>query len=98
MIEKSSSCDFSGLVAGTSGYLQARFVFSEEWSGFSKVVGFFSKDGVEFPPAVLRKDNTCCIPSEALAHHEFNIVVYGKNRGVLITTRPVTIKQHGGIQ
>ena len=30
-IKQDPSCDFSGLVAGTEGYLKAEFVFSKEW-------------------------------------------------------------------
>ena len=97
IIERDSSCDFSGLVAGTIGYLDAKFSFSADWDGCAKVVGFFSKDGKEFQPCILSKDNTCHIPSEALSHHEFCIKVFGKKDGCLITTRPITIKQHGGI-
>ena len=97
MIEKSPSCDFSGLVAGTDGYLKAKFLFSEDWNGFAKVGAFLSKDDKEFPPCVISKDGECNIPKEALMYHEFKVKVYGKRDGVTITTRPITIKQYGGI-
>jgi hypothetical protein len=97
-IQKDNSCDFSGLVAGTSGYLKAKFSFSEDWSGCAKVAGFFLKDGKEFPPCVLDDENSCFIPTEILKYHEFNIKVYGKKNSYVITTRPVSIKQYGGIQ
>lgn len=96
IIDKNSNCDFSGLVAGTSGYLKARFLFSDDWNGFSKVVGFFSKDNKEFSPCILSKENECVIPKDALEYHEFKIILYGKKDGVIITTRPITIKQYGG--
>lgn len=96
IIEKDSSCDFSGLVAESSGYLDAKFSFSDDWDGYVKVVGFFAKNGKEFPPCKLKKDNTCHIPDEAVAYHEFEIKVYGKKNGSFITTRPITIKQYGG--
>lgn len=32
-VQKDPDCDFSGIVAGTEGYLQAEFLFSEEWAG-----------------------------------------------------------------
>jgi hypothetical protein len=98
IIEKDPSCDFSGLVAGTSGYLDAKFTFSADWEGCTKVVGFFSKDGKEFAPCMLSEKNTCHIPNEATAYHEFDIRVYGKKNGCIITTRPITIKQYGGIK
>lgn len=97
IIQRDSSCDFSGLVAETTGYLRAKFTFSEDWVGCAKVAGFFLKDGTEFPPCVLSEDNSCFIPSEILKYHEFSIKVYGKKNGYLITTRPITIKQYGGI-
>lgn len=98
MIERHPSCDFSGLVAGTEGYLEAKFILSADWDNCAKVAGFFSKDGEEFPPRVLDKENTCEIPTKALLHHEFKIKLYGKREGYSITTNKITIKQHGGIK
>lgn len=98
IIERDPSCDFSGLVAGTSGYLDAKFSFSSDWDGCTKVVGFSTKNGKEFAPCVLSNGNTCHIPDEALEYHEFNIKVYGKKKGCKITTRPISIKQYGGIE
>ncbi|MBO7230108.1 MAG: hypothetical protein J6V20_01700 [Bacteroidaceae bacterium] len=98
IIEKDPMCDFSGLVAGTSGYIYAKFSFSADWDGCTKVVGFFSKDGREFEPCVLYEENTCQIPREALEQHEFKIQVFGKKNGCFITTRPISVKQYGGVQ
>jgi hypothetical protein len=84
------------LVAGTSGYLFAKFVFSRDWDGCEKVVGFSTKYGVEFTPQILSADNTCVIPEEALKYHEFKIKVYGKRSGVVITTKPIIVTQYGG--
>lgn len=98
IIERDQSCDFSGLVAETSGYLDAKFSFSADWDGCTKVVGFYAKNGKEFEPCVLSKENICHIPDEAVAYHEFFIKIYGKKNGCVITTRPVAIKQYGGIE
>lgn len=98
IIEREPSCDFSGLVAGTSGYLKAKFVLSTAWDNCAKVVGFFSKDDKELTPCVLESDNTCLIPADALKYHEFKIRLYGKRKDYTITTQPITIKQYGGIQ
>jgi hypothetical protein len=95
IIERDPNCDFSGLVAGTEGYVKAKFTFSEDWNGCVKVVGFSSK-GVEFEPCKLSGDNICEIPEKALQYHEFSIKVYGKRNGVRITTREANIKQYGG--
>lgn len=97
IISKDPSCDFSGLVAGTSGYLEAKFVLSEAWDGCAKVAGFFDKNDKELPPCVLKKDNTCLIPEDVLKHHEFKIRLYGRRKDYTITTQPITIKQYGGI-
>lgn len=97
MIEKSMSCDFSGLVAGTDGYLKAKFIFSKEWDGFAKVAQFLSKDDNELPPRIISIDGECDIPKEASERHEFKVRVYGKKNGATITTRPISIKQYGGI-
>ena len=97
IIERGKSCDFSGLVAGTKGYLEAKFILSDAWDGCAIVVGFFSKDGKEFPPKVLSSSNSCIIPDEVLEYHEFSIKLYGKKGSYEITTRPITIKQYGGI-
>lgn len=32
-ITKDPDCDFTGIVAGTQGYLRAEFSVSEEWAG-----------------------------------------------------------------
>lgn len=97
VIERDMSNDIGVLVAGTSGYISAKFVFSEDWLGCSKVVGFFDKDDNELTPCALDKDGICEIPADALKYHEFKIRVYGKRGSVRITTRPITIKQYGGI-
>ena len=98
IIQKEPSCDFSGLVANTSGYLKAKFVLSDAWDNCAKVAGFFSKDDQEFPPCVLDENNSCEIPSDALKYHEFKIRLYGKRDNYMITTQPITIKQYGGIK
>ena len=32
-VQKDPDCDFTGIVAGTQGYLQAEFSVSGEWAG-----------------------------------------------------------------
>lgn len=43
-IYQDPSCDFTGLVKGTSGYLKAFFSFSPEWNG-CKIAASFLADG-----------------------------------------------------
>ena len=96
IIEADPTCDFSGLVSGTSGYLKAKFSFSKDWNGCTKVVGFYSSYGDEYPPQVLDKDNSCMIPDEALKRETFFIKVIAKRNKFLITTNKFKVTQNGG--
>jgi hypothetical protein len=96
-IYPNSLSELRGLVAGTSGYIKAKFLFSDDWNGCAKVAAFNSISGEEFEPKKLDEDNICVIPSKALECHEFDVKVLGKGKeGYTITTRPIRIKQFGG--
>lgn len=96
-IYPNSLSELRGLVAGTSGYIKAKFLFSDDWRGCAKVVAFNSVEGKEFEPKALDSENSCYITEEALEYHEFEMRVLGKNNsGYTITTRPIRIKQFGG--
>ena len=90
------SCDISGLVPGTTGYVKAEFKFSPEWDNCVKVVGFYSNLGREFEPRVLKRGKTCEIPTEALKKSIFKIQVFGKRDDFAICTNKITIHQKGG--
>ena len=89
------NCDFSGLVPGTEGYLQAKFTFSHEWKDSVKVAGFWSIMGKEYEPQVIDKNGTCIIPAEALKAKNFRVNVIGKNDSLKLTTNKVTVSQNG---
>lgn len=93
-IECDPSCDFSGIVKGTSGYLKALFSFSPEWNG-CKVAASFWRMEKEYP--VLLKNGICEIPAEALTWNYFDVSVTGiKNDGnYVITSGKITIPQRG---
>lgn len=96
-ISQDPDCDFTNLVPGTTGYLQAEFSFSKEWAGTEKVAGFYSVMGREYPPQVIGRSNTCVIPTEALKGEKFKIKVFGlKGADFKITTDKVTVSQNGG--
>jgi hypothetical protein len=95
-LKKDPSCDFSGLIKGTKGYLKAHFVFSSDWDGCAKVIGFSSNTGVEYKPQVLDETNSCVIPEEALKRQTFNIQAFGKRDGYFILTNKISIVQDGG--
>ena len=96
IIMQDPGCDFTNLVPGSDGYLQAEFLFSREWDGCAKVAAFWSAIGKEYEPQVLKDGNTCIIPSEALAKRIFKIQVFGKKPGSCITTNKVEVIQNGG--
>ena len=89
-------CDFSDLIPGTEGYLQARFIFSPEWSGCAKVAAFYSTMGKEIGAEILDVGGTCMIPAVALAKQKFKVQVIGKKRGYKILTNKVLVNQNGG--
>lgn len=96
ILKPDPECDFSGLVPGSEKYLRAKFDFSPEWKNCVRVVGFWSRMGVEYPPQAL-SDNACYIPAEALESKYFKIQVIGKRKdGFKIQTNKIEICQNGG--
>ena len=93
MLEKSSACDFSGIVSGTSGYLRAKFNFSSEWNGHNKVAVFTNL--LDEKP-VLLKNNECVIPPESLTWDYFKVRVVGQKGYQKLTTNTVTVQQEKG--
>lgn len=96
IIKQDPSCDFSGLIPGTEGYLKAEFSFSKEWKDCPKVARFFSRMGKEYPPQALTDGKSCIIPAEALKKKAFGIQVIGKKDGLKITTDKIVVIQNGG--
>ena len=89
------NCDFSGLVPGTEGYLEAQFSFSPEWNGCAKVAAFFSSLGREFTPQVIN-GTSCIIPPEALEKSVFKVQVIGKKDNYTLRTNRIIVHQRGG--
>lgn len=89
-IQKDPDCDFTGIVAGTQGYLQAEFLFSQEWQG-CWMAAVFSSLGKEYPRPVI--EGKCEIPKEALTWDNFGVRVVGEKEGYRITTNEVKVKQ-----
>ena len=96
IIRQDPKCDFSGLVPGTKGYIQAEFEFSPEWDDCAKIASFYSIMGRELPYQVLKDGRTCMIPSEALERQSFKLKVLGTNGDKIITTNKVMVSQNGG--
>lgn len=80
-ITKTKGCDFKHLVAGSVGYLKAKFNFSNNgnaWAGCAKAASFW-KDDKEY--AVLLDANNCCnIPDEVADGRVFYVSVTGAIR------------------
>lgn len=89
-IEKDPSSDFSGLVAGTSGYLQAQFAFDNDWDGCKKAASFWCL-GREYATPVI--DGACMIPAEALTWKTFGVSVTGTKKDYVIPTNKITVYQ-----
>lgn len=85
-------CDFTGIAAGSKGYLVARFRFSAEWGGCKKVAVFLRK-GKEY--AVGIQSNMCMIPWEALVDNPaVQLYVIGRRPGGYeITTNQAAFPQ-----
>ena len=97
-ITKTKGCNFKHIVAGTVGYLKAKFNFSYDgyaWNGCAKAASFW-KDDVEY--AVLLDENNCCmVPDEVVDGRVFHVSVTGLIKGektdYKITTNKVKITQ-----
>lgn len=89
---KHRGCDFSNIVAGTSGYLKAKFNFShDEWAGCKKAASFWING--EETAVLLNKNDMCEIPPEVLVGDRFEVSVTGKNSNYKILTNKSTVKQ-----
>lgn len=91
-IEKDPSCDFSGLVPGTKGYLRAEFIFDHNWDGCRKAA-VFTNLCKDYPVPII--NNTCEIPEEALTWKRFQVSVIGERNGYRIPTNKMEVKQDG---
>lgn len=90
---KKRDCNFSGLVAGSVGYLHAKFYFSEnEWGNCSEKIARFWLDDCEHAVR-LDKANSCEIPNEVLTGKKFEVSVIGAAPGYQIETNKISVRQ-----
>lgn len=91
-LTKKPGCDFSNLVAGSVGYLRAKFYFSrKEWGECKKAASFWLNDK-EYA-ALLDDHDSCDIPPEALIGQIFEVSVTGIRDGILIPTTKIKVRQ-----
>ena len=90
---KKLSCDFTGLVAGSRGYLKAKFDFlCGDWDTYDiKIASFWMGD----KESAVRIDESgmCDIPPEVLAGEEVRVYLIGANEVCKIETNEVYIRQ-----
>lgn len=91
-LNKELTCDFSGLVAGSVGYLHAKFHFSgNEWNEYSTKIARFWLGDEEYAQT-LDENNSCVIPPEVLTGRKFEVSVLGAAPGKLETNR-IAVRQ-----
>lgn len=90
-LKKKTDCDFSGIVAGSVGYLRAKFHFSEEWEGCKKAASFW-RDDLEYA-VLLDEDNSCLIATNVLTDEIFQVSVTGMKPDYVIKTGKVKVRQ-----
>lgn len=90
-IRKKVDCDFSNLVAGSAGYLKAKFYFSDEWTNCKKAASFWLGD--EEHPILLDANDECVIPAEALTGNMFRVSVMGVRGEYKITSKKTKVRQ-----
>ena len=91
-LRKSPHCSFSAIVAGSVGYLQATFKFSDDWNGYKKAASFWV--GEKEYPVLLDENNSCVIPEKALVGEVFEVSVTGMDDSKhFIPTTKIKVKQ-----
>ena len=98
LLQKMPGCDFSGIVAGSSGYLKAKFHFSEEWDDCVKVASFGTIEPLTIRytdhPIILDKNDMCEIPSDVLTNQTFAVHVTGGKKPLYrISTNMIRVRQ-----
>ena len=91
-LSKKPDCDFTGLVAGSSEYLNAKFHFCSEWDRCKIKIASFWVDEKEYA-VELNDENSCVIPSEALKGKKFEVSVLGVDPPYRIGTNKTKVKQ-----
>ena len=92
-LTKKTGCDFSGLVAGSVGYLRATFTFLDnDWVKCSTKIARFWINEQEHAER-LDETNSCVIPPEVLTGSKFEVSVVGAAPGYRIETNKINVRQ-----
>lgn len=93
-IKKDPTCDFSSIIPGSSGYLYAEFIFSEEWGDKLKVAEFFKTPTSKcYPKKVI--NGKCEIPNEILDGNLWCVRIVGKRDNIILPTNTISVRQGG---
>lgn len=82
--------DFSGIVAGTKGYMQTAYNFDGEWDGCKKAA-VFSRYDEEYPVPIM--NGKCRVPDEITKYKRWKVYLVGEKKGYRITTNEVEVLQ-----
>lgn len=82
--------DFSGIVAGTKGYLYTAYNFDSEWDGCKKAA-VFSRCDKEYPVPIVNA--RCAVPDEITEYKRWKVYLVGVKDGYRITTNEVEVRQ-----
>lgn len=82
-LQRDPLCDFTGIVAGSRGYLFARFRCTGEWAGCKRVAVFTCR-GKEYPVPVLQ--GFCEVPAEVLTGGPVQVHLVGVRQQYRITS------------
>ncbi|MDD7562844.1 MAG: hypothetical protein PUK02_13825 [Parabacteroides sp.] len=82
--------DFSGIVAGTKGYLRMAFNFNSEWDSCKKAAVFSRHDREQALPVI---NGGCPVPDEIAQHSRWKVRLIGEKEGYRITTNEVEVRQ-----
>lgn len=93
-ISPDPSCDFSGIVPGTAGYLHAAFEFSVEWRGLAKVAEF-RKYLCDEPVSVPIINGECAVPDTVTGGKAWYVKIIGKRGDVILPTCNCKVEQEG---
>lgn len=81
--------DFSGITAGSRGYLKCCFgVNGSDWRGAKKVALFNEAYAVAVDEAL-----ECCVPDEVTGGKSFKVRMIGQNDTMRVTTNAVLVEQ-----
>lgn len=91
-LTKKRNCNFANIVAGSIGYLKAKFYFSQdEWRDCRKAASFWI--GEEEHAVLLDNNDSCIIPPEVLTFDRFQVSVTGMRSDYRIKTNKTKVKQ-----